>query len=229
MRLDKFLANNNIGSRKEVRNMVKRKQVKVNDEIMTDFAHILDLDKDVVYYNDEPIHYTKDVYFMLNKPAGYISSHESDQYPSVLELIEDNRTDLIMVGRLDADTEGLLIITNDGKFSHQIAHGKKEIHKQYYVELEKDFDTKFIEELETGISLEDHLLKPAKVEVLTKNTILLSIAEGKYHQVKRMMHYCENEVTYLKRIKIGILELDESLKKGEYRPLTEAEINLFKS
>ena len=164
---------------------------------------------------------------MLNKPAGYISSHDEGQYPSVLELIQDDRNDLIFVGRLDVDTEGLLLITNDGKFSHQVAHGKKEVYKQYYVELEKDFDQTFIAQLEVGIPMDETILKPAHIEIVNEKTILLSIAEGKYHQVKRMMHYCDNEVTYLKRLKIGDLKLDENLQVGDYRELSQSEINQF--
>src|SRR5690606_38337983 len=118
---------------------------------------------------------------------------------------DDHRTDLIIVGRLDVDTEGLLIITKDGQFSHQVIHGKKEIYKEYYVELEHEFDTSFISQLEHGIQLDELTLKPAKVEMVSETSLLLSIAEGKYHQVKRMMHYCNNDVVYLKRVALGAL------------------------
>lgn len=228
MRLDKFLAANGFGSRRDAKKLIKKKAIKVNQEIIRDPSMILNLEKDSVAIHDEIIDYKKDVYYMLNKPAGTISSHDAKDYPSVLELIEDSRTDLIIVGRLDVDTEGLLLITNDGQFSHRVSHGKKEVYKQYYVELEKDFDSNFIKDLETGIPMDGGILKPALVQVESKNSILLSIAEGKYHQVKRMMHYCDNEVTYLKRLKIGDLNLDQSLKPGQYRELRLDEINQFR-
>lgn len=227
MRVDKFLAKNNFGSRSDVKRIIKKKLVSINDLVITDSSRHVDLDKDIVKVQDQIIDYKKDVYYMLNKPSGYISSHDEGQYPSVLELIHDDRNDLIFVGRLDVDTEGLLLITNDGKFSHQVAHGKKEVYKQYYAELEKTFDQTFIAQLEAGIPMDDTILKPARLEMVNENTILLSIAEGKYHQVKRMMHYCDNEVTYLKRLKIGDLELDKNLQVGEYRELSQNEITQF--
>lgn len=227
MRLDKYLSHNGFGSRKDVKNLVKKNRVLVNDLLVKDPSYILDLDLEVVKVDDEIIHYEKDVYIMMNKPAGYICAHDAVEYPSVLELIVEYRKDLFFVGRLDADTEGLLLITNDGMFSHKIAHGKKDVTKQYYVELIKDFDPKFIEELESGIPLDGEMLKPAKVEIVEENKILLTISEGKYHQVKRMMHYCDNEVTYLKRMKIGQLSLDDSLEIGEYRSLSETEKEFF--
>lgn len=227
MRLDKFLANNGFGSRKDVKKIIKSEVVTVNDKIIKDSSAHIDTENDIVSVENKIIHYTTDVYYMLNKPAGYICSHDTSLYPSVLDLIEDTRTDLIIVGRLDVDTEGLLLITNDGQFLHQVAHGKKEVDKKYYVELEKEFDLSCIEELESGIELNDGLLKPAKVEMLSDKSLLLSISEGKYHQVKRMMHYCGNEVLYLKRVEIGDLKLDESLELGEYRELTKGELSLF--
>ncbi|CAM3730759.1 pseudouridine synthase [Erysipelothrix urinaevulpis] len=227
MRLDKFLAHNNFGSRKEVKEIVKQKRVFINDELVKNSAKIIDLDKDVVFVDGQEIKYKKDIYYMMNKPKDTISSHDDSLYPSVLSLIDDYRDDLIMVGRLDADTEGLLLITNDGQFSHKIAHGKKDVKKVYYVELESPFDQKYIKELEQGIVLDDGPIKPAFVEVLTDTSLHLTISEGKYHQVKRMMHYCENEVLYLKRIQIGPLRLDSQLDTGQYRSLTQEEIDLF--
>ncbi|NLW15631.1 MAG: rRNA pseudouridine synthase [Erysipelothrix sp.] len=224
MRLDKFLSHNGFGSRKQVRYLLKEKLVTLNGEITQNHGYILDLDKDEVCVNGEPITYVKDVYYMLNKPQGYISSTESDLYPSVLELIDSHRSDLIIVGRLDVDTEGLLLITNDGKFSHNISHGKKDIHKTYHVELKDAFDTDFVQQIEEGLFLEGKRIKPASVKLIEPHTIELSIAEGKYHQVKRMMHACDNEVLYLKRIRIGTLNLDAYLKLGDYRNLSKVEI-----
>lgn len=227
MRLDKFLAHNGFGTRKDVKGLIKKKLVTVNGIIAKDSGLNLDVNNDIVMVDGIEIFYTQDAYFMINKPAGYECTHKPDNYPSVLELLDEVRNDLIFVGRLDADTEGLLFITNDGKFAHNIASGKKEIRKKYYVELAKPFDKRFIDELEKGIPMDEEMLKPAFVEVIDSNKIYLSIAEGKYHQVKRMMHYCDNEVTYLKRVAIGNVELDTTLELGEYRPLTEEEMNQF--
>lgn len=227
MRIDKFLAHNGYGSRNDAKKLIKAKLVMVNDELVTKATYNVDIESDVVSVDMEEIEYFEKVYYMLNKPAGYICSHESKNYPSVLDLIDTNHKDLIMVGRLDADTEGLLLVTNDGQFSHRVAHGKKEIPKTYYVELEEDFNEDYIEVFEGGIMLDEFLLKPAYTEVLTPRSIHLTISEGRYHQVKRMMHYANNQVTYLNRRKIGHLALDESLAFGEYRDLSEEEIALF--
>lgn len=227
MRIDKLLAHSGFGSRKEVKQIIKDQQVFINDKLVKTAKTLVDIENDQVRVNDEIIYYKENVYYMLNKPSGYVCSHDQNLYPSSLELINDFRPDLIMVGRLDVDTEGLLIITSDGKFAHQISHGKKNVFKEYYVELKKPFDQNFIGQLEAGINLNDEPLKPAKVKLLDDKSLLLSIAEGKYHQVKRMMHYCDNEVLYLRREKIGDLVLDDNLSIGQYRELSQTEIDLF--
>lgn len=224
MRLDKLLAHNGFGSRKDVKGIIKSNIVLVNGIIVNDPAFKINVQTDTVVVDDEIINYKEEVYYMLNKPAGYICSHDEGLYPSVLQLIDDFRTDLIIVGRLDVDTEGLLLITSNGKFSHQIAHSNKNVLKKYYIELEKEFDVSYIEDLQAGIPLDDTLLKPAKVELLDEKSLLLSISEGKFHQVKRMMHYCNNEVLYLRREQIGNLKLDERLDIGQYRELSKEEI-----
>lgn len=227
MRLDKFLAHNNFGTRKEVKDLIKSKRVSINNIIAKDSGRLLNLASDIVKVDNEVVNYTKDLYLMINKPSGYVCSHREDSYPSVLDLIDEQRKDLIMVGRLDADTEGLLFITNDGQFSHHVISGKHDIMKTYYVELKEIFDESFTTILEQGMPFENGFLKPAKVEVLSPKSINLSISEGKYHQVKRMMHACNNEVTYLKRIAIGSVVLDPKLNTGEYRTLTTDEIESF--
>ena len=227
MRLDKFLAHNNFGTRKDVKQLIRQQRVTVNGMIVKDPGHILKEETDIVAVDDMSIDYSEFVYYMMNKPAGYECTHADGLYPSVIDLMDTMRNDLFFVGRLDVDTEGLLLITNDGKLAHRISHGKKEIYKQYYVELENPFDEQFIPILEAGMPFEESQLKPAFVEMITQQTLYLSIAEGKYHQVKRMMHYCKNEVIYLKRVKIGELELDELLDLGEYRELTDSEKAFF--
>ncbi len=225
MRLDKFLAHNGFGTRKQVRQLIKEGAVFVNDIVTFDHGTLLKLETDEIRVHDDIIDYVQNTYIMLNKPQDYICSTESDQYPSVLELIDSYRNDLIIVGRLDVDTEGLLLITNDGHFSHQISHGKKEVFKTYYVKLLKPFNPKFTMEIEQGIHLSDGKAKAAKIRLIDEFTLELSISEGKFHQVKRMMHACDNEVEYLKRIQIGNLKLDENLTPGSYRELTQSEID----
>lgn len=227
MRLDKFLAHNGYGSRNDVKKLLKEKIVTVNDKIVTKGTYKLNVAEDVVRVLMDEIEYEENVYYMMNKPAGYICSHHSNLYPSVLQLIDTHRDDLIMVGRLDVDTEGLLLITNDGQFSHRVAHGNKEVYKTYYVKLRDKFDESYITELESGIMLDDEMLKPASIDLIDDQSLYLSIAEGKYHQVKRMMIYANNEVIYLQRVRIGHLELDESLQLGDYRSLTEEELEGF--
>ena len=227
MRIDKLLSHTGFGSRKDVRYLLKSRLVKVNETIITSAKHHVDLKSDQVFVDGTRIEYEEKVYLMLNKPAGFECTHTPELYPSALELLETYREDYIMVGRLDVDTEGLLLITNDGTFSHNISHGKKEIYKTYYVELKESFDEKYIDILKQGVFLDDKPLKPAYTKVLDDKTIHLSIAEGKYHQVKRMMHLCNNEVVYLRRIQIGELKLDDTLFPGESRPLTDKEIEMF--
>jgi 16S rRNA pseudouridine516 synthase len=227
MRIDKFLAHNNFGTRKTVRQLLKQKRVRQNETLLSDPSTIINPETDIIYVDDQAIFYQEDIYIMMNKPQGYECTHTPNLYPSVLELLDFYREDLIFVGRLDVDTEGLLLITNDGQFSHKIAHGKKEIYKDYYVKLAESFDLAFVDPLNKGITLDEKPLKPAYITVINDNTIILSIAEGKYHQVKRMMHYCHNEVTYLKRIKIGKLALDDTLEPGYFRDLSQEEIDLF--
>lgn len=224
MRIDKFLAHNGFGSRSDVKKLIKDGHVYVNDEKVTKPTLKIDINNDLVFVDDEAITYKEKVYYMLNKPSGYVCSHDTTFYPSVLELIDTLRDDLIIVGRLDVDTEGLLLITSDGKFSHQIIHGKHNVYKKYYVELKDDFKEEYIELFKEGIALSDAKLKPAFVEMIDSKSLYISIGEGRYHQVKRMMNFAENEVIYLQRVKIGNLELDENLYIGEYRELTLAEI-----
>lgn len=230
MRLDKFLAHQGFGTRKNVKEIIKDEVVSVNDIIITQPKTQIDPHTDHIKVDGETITYQKHVYYMLNKEAGSISSTESDLYPSVLEYIDVYRNDLMIVGRLDVDTEGLLLITSDGQFLHKIAHGKNNVPKTYHVELEKPFNQAFIPLIEKGIILDDGKLKGAHVDIIDDSTLHLTIYEGKYHQVKRMMHACENEVVYLKRIKINDLTLDDDLMLGSYRELTETEVtNLLKA
>ena len=229
MRLDKLLAHKGYGTRKEVKKIIKQGNVLVNQQVIVDDNYKVNLDNDVVKVFDEVIQYQKYVYIMLNKPSGYVCATSDLNHPTVIELINQYYVNLSPVGRLDLDTEGLLLLTNDGQFAHQVISNKKFIPKVYYVELLNDFDISFIKDIENGIWLnENEQVRPAKIEIVDHKTIYLTITEGKYHQIKRMNHSCNNEVSYLKRVKIGQLELDNLLELGEYRFLSESEKMMFK-
>lgn len=236
MRLDKFLANSGIGTRKEVKELLKKRLIKVNDEIVKDGKIHVNENEDTVKYKDEIISYKKFVYIMLNKPNGVISATEDKVHKTVIDLLGDEyRTfEVFPVGRLDIDTEGLLLLTNDGVLSHNLLSPNKHVDKKYYVELEKLLTEMDIAKLEKGVELKDFTTKDAKVEIIEngeesdKIRVYITISEGKFHQVKRMFKAVGNEVKYLKRLKMGTLSLDENLKLGEYRELTEDELTKLK-
>ena len=236
MRLDKFLANSGVGTRKEVKELLKKRLIKVNDEIVKDGKIHVNENEDTVKYKDEIISYKKFVYIMLNKPNGVISATEDKVHKTVIDLLGDEyRTfEVFPVGRLDIDTEGLLLLTNDGVLSHNLLSPNKHVDKKYYVELEKLLTKMDIDKLEKGVELKNFTTKDAKVEIIEngeesdKIRVYITISEGKFHQVKRMFKAVGNEVKYLKRVKIGTLSLDENLKLGEYRELTEDELTKLK-
>ena len=237
MRLDKFLANSGIGTRKEVKEILKNKKISVNDAFVKDGKIQIDEEKDVVKYEDKIIHYKPFVYIMMNKPAGVISATEDNHHKTVIDLLNDQyRTyDIFPVGRLDIDTEGLLLLTNDGILSHNLLSPKKHVDKKYYVKIANPLTEEDIKILENGIKLEENFVtKKAKVEIICNNgenneyLAYITISEGKFHQVKRMFKAVDNEVLYLKRLKMGNLLLDENLKLGEYRELTAEELDSLK-
>lgn len=225
MRLDKFLANAGIGSRKEVSKLIKDKQVKVEDEIINKPNHKVSYDSHIAV-NDEQVILEEYIYLMLNKPKGVISSTEDGPTQTVMELIDHPQIDeLFPVGRLDKDTTGLLIISNDGKLSHSLLSPRNKIGKTYEVTLKKDVTDEDIVKLEAGIPLKDFTSSPAIAKKIEGRKVELTIYEGKFHQVKRMFIYLNNEVMELKRIKFGDLSLDELLEEGESRYLTDEEVN----
>ena len=251
MRLDKFLANSGIGTRKEVKDILKNRKISVNDVFVKDGKIQIDEKKDIVKYENKIVNYKPFVYIMMNKPAGVISATEDNHHKTVIDLLNDKyRTyDIFPVGRLDIDTEGLLLLTNDGVLSHNLLSPKKHVDKKYYVKIANSLSDDDIKMLENGIKLEENFVtKKAKVEIIcngsekesknsdfdenknnkNENLVYITISEGKFHQVKRMFKAVNNEVLYLKRIKMGNLLLDEKLELGEYRELTEEELNNLK-
>ena len=229
MRLDRFLTNAGFGSRKEVKKIIRDNRVMVNGVICKNESRHVNYECDEIVVDDVNVVFAEKVYLMLYKPAGFLSATEDKFEPTVLDLIgKFEGKNLAPVGRLDKDTEGLLLLTNDGQLSHYLTAPKKKVEKEYYIELVDDFNSDYLVSIENGIRInDDEICAPAKVTYQNGNTINLVITEGKFHQVKRMMHACSNEVKYLKRLRIGNLVLDSKLKKGEYRHLTKEEINLL--
>lgn len=234
MRLDKLLSNLKYGTRNEIRKLVKQGYVKVNGEVVTDSGVHVDEIHDEIIIMNEVINYRPYIYLMMNKPQGYISATYDNYHETVLDLLDEEylRYDLFPCGRLDIDTEGLIILTNDGKFAHQIMHPKKDIYKTYYVEVDQPLSQTDKDIFLRGLTIldgkdEPFTTKPAYLEVLSPYKATISIAEGKFHQVKRMFQALGKQVTYLKRIKIGKLKLDDALELGEYRELTETELALL--
>lgn len=233
MRLDKLLANTGFGSRKDVKEKIRKSHVTVNDKIIKSSKHKIDLDKDIVLVDNMRVDYREFIYIMLNKPAGYISATEDKREKTVIDLLEDSIKyfEPFPVGRLDKDTEGLLLLTNDGELAHQLTSPKKEIEKTYYAIIDGIVTEEDIVAFKKGVTLkEGYFTKPATLEILVsdkKSEIELTITEGKYHQVKRMFASQGKKVKFLKRIRMGNLLLDPSLKKGSYRELTEVELTNY--
>lgn len=229
LRLDKYLAEMNLGTRSEVKKLITKGQIQVNRTIVKKPEIKLDPISDRVQYQDREITYVTYEYYMLNKPSGVISATEDKRDTTVIDLIESRqRKDLFPVGRLDKDTEGLLLITNDGALAHRLLSPKKHVDKTYYAKICGEVTKEDIEIFEKGICIGDEKLTlPAKLVILksgAESEIELTIQEGRFHQVKRMFQAVGKEVVYLKRLSMGGLSLDPSLKPGEYRKLTKEEM-----
>ena len=229
IRLDKYLADMGKGTRSEVKKAIGKGLVRVNNEIVKKPETKLDTDSDNVLFDGVLVGYSQYEYYMLNKPAGVISATEDKREKTVIDLItEKKRKDLFPVGRLDRDTEGLLLISNDGELAHRLLSPSKHVDKVYYAKIDGKVTIEDVEAFQQGVDIgEEKLTRPAKLRILksgTQSEIELTICEGKFHQVKRMFQAVGKEVVYLKRLQMGTLILDESLKPGEYRELTEQEI-----
>lgn len=227
MRLDRVLANASVGSRTQVKNMVKNGRVSVNGKIELASSMMVDPNQDVIRIDDEILQYAKYQYLMLYKPAGYISATEGRYDPTVLELVP-NYKGLFPCGRLDKDTEGLLLMTNDGRLAHNLLSPKKHVEKEYYVEHQLPLSQEDVLCIERGIRYKNITYKGAKLKILDDLQCTIILQEGKYHEIKNIFLAIGNKVTYLKRIRMKNLILDETLKKGEYRPLSEEEIGDLK-
>lgn len=238
MRIDKLLAHSGLGTRKEVKKLLKTSIVEINGEVVKDPKTQVDPDIDEVFIAGEPLDYQEFVYFMLNKPAGVISATEDDMHETVLDLLQpsDIVQDPHPVGRLDIDTEGLLLLTNDGTLTHRLLSPKHHVDKKYFAEIKGIVTEKDIAEFKEGIELDDeYLTMPADLKILSvddeeaTSKIEIVIQEGKFHQVKRMFHAVDKEVLYLKRLSMGTLTLDPLLELGAYRECTKEEIQQLKA
>lgn len=228
MRIDKFLSNAGIASRSEIKKYFKDNRITINDVLVRQCKTQIDPSKDIIKVDDEIIDYQQYYYFVINKPKGYVSANEDNLYPTVLSFFEDlHIKGLTHVGRLDKDTTGVLLITNDGKLGHYLISPKSNVKKLYSFTVDKDLDKSIIDEFKKGITINDYLCKPAKLTITGDRTATLELTEGKYHQVKRMMHAVGYEVIELNRDSFAGLTVKD-LKQGEYRELKENEIEELK-
>ena len=235
-RLDKFLVEMSVASRSVIKEMAKKGRITVNGEVMKASDIKIDENSDVIAVDGMIIAFSDMEYFMLNKPAGVITATMDKKAETVLDLIDERtRNDLFPVGRLDKDTEGLLLITNDGDLAHRLLAPKKHVDKVYYADIRGVVTDEHIRQFASGLTLSDGTaVMPGELVILDvdstagTSSIRLTIHEGKFHQVKRMFEAVGTEVTYLKRLSMGPLSLDEKLSPGEYRRLTDEEINMLK-
>lgn len=234
LRIDKMLANLGYGSRKEVKQLLKSGAVKIDDVIVKDAKQHVDAAKQIVTLNGEIIEYREFIYLMMNKPQGVLSATEDSVGETVIDLLEleDQVYEPFPVGRLDKDTEGLLLITNDGQLAHRLLSPKKHVPKTYFAVIDQEVTDEDVKAFAEGVTLDDgYEAKPGELKILKsgiRSDIELTITEGKFHQVKRMFEAVGKKVIYLKRISMGPLPLDETLELGEYRELTDEEVELLK-
>ena len=232
MRLDKYLVACAVGSRTEVKNFLKTGRVTVNGKKEKSAKLQINEDTDEICFDGQKLDYEEFVYYMMNKPQGVISATEDPKHKTVLDLLDDlaRSKEVFPVGRLDIDTHGLLLLTNDGQLAHALLSPKRHVEKTYLAQVDGIMTDEDIKAFEQGIPLKDFTCQPAKLELVSldkeenQSLVRVTIAEGKFHQVKRMVAYCGKEVVDLQRLTMGTLTLDENLKRGEWRRLTTEEL-----
>lgn len=236
MRIDKMLSHTGFGTRKEVKELIKSGVVSVNGKVVKKPKEQVDPEGDEIVVGLESIEYQKYYYFMLNKPQDVISATQDYMHHTVIDLLEpsDAISEPHPVGRLDIDTEGLLLLTNDGAMSHRLTSPNREVPKIYLAEVDGVMTEADIEAFKAGVTLDDgYEALPGELEIIEvdednqTSVVEITVIEGKYHQVKRMVKSVGKKVTYLKRLSMGPIKLDNTLALGEYRELTEAEIELL--
>lgn len=229
MRIDKYISGCGYASRKDVKKLIKQGLVFIDGEVCKKPEEQTD-ENSIVEVDGERLIYREFVYLMLNKPQGCVSAVYDKKYPVVTEFVPEEYAhfEVYPVGRLDIDTEGLLILTNDGQFAHEMTSPKKDMYKRYFAVLDKPMEEKDVEIFAGGMEFKEFTAKSAKLEITENpNEVYIEIAEGKFHQVKRMCERVGKTVTYLKRVAIGNLKLDKSLEKGEVRELTKDELDML--
>ena len=237
MRLDKILAEMRVGSRSDVKGLIRKGQVLVNGQVVKKPEWKVDPEADLILCGGKKIEYVAFEYYMLHKPAGVVSATEDKKDKTVIDLIDSSRRkDLFPVGRLDKDTEGLLLITNDGKLAHELLSPKKHVDKLYFAKIQGEVTCQDVEDFKKGVNIgsqeEAEITRTAALTILSsgeESEIRLKIQEGKFHQIKRMFQAVGKEVVYLRRESMGSLQLDPKLSLGKYRPLTEEEIKGLKN
>ena len=230
MRLDKFLCDTAGVTRTEAKNAVKKGQIAVNGQVQKAADFKVKENTDTVTFQGRPLSYAAFHYYILHKPAGVITATEDKKESTVMDILREEKVkNLFPVGRLDKDTEGLLLITDDGELAHNLLSPKKHVDKEYLVKVRDSISEDDCRKLSEGVDIGDEKpTAPAKVERVAEKEILLTIREGRFHQVKRMLQAVDNEVLYLKRLSMGSLRLPKDLEKGAYRPLSEEEIYKIK-
>ena len=232
MRLDKYLVACAVGSRTEVKNFLKAGRVTVNGKKEKSAKLQVNEDTDEICFDGQKLDYEEFVYYMMNKPQGVISATEDPKHKTVLDLLDEyaRAKEVFPVGRLDIDTHGLLLLTNDGKLAHALLSPKRHVDKTYLAQINGVMTDADVETFAQGIPLKDFTCQPAKLELVSidreknQSLVRVTIAEGKFHQVKRMVAYCDKEVVDLQRLTMGTLTLDENLKRGEWRRLSKEEL-----
>ncbi|VMO23767.1 ribosomal small subunit pseudouridine synthase A [Streptococcus pneumoniae] len=237
MRLDKFLVACAVGSRTEVKNLLKAGRVTVNGKKEKSAKLQIDEKIDEIHFDGQVLEYEEFVYYMMNKPKGVISATEDPKHRTVLDLLDDlaRSKEVFPVGRLDINTHGLLLLTNDGQLAHVLLSPKRHVDKTYLAQVKGIMTQEDVETFAEGIPLKDFTCKPAILELVSIDTeknqsqIRVTIAEGKFHQIKRMVGYCGKEVVDLQRLTMGTLVLDENLERGEWRRLTKEELEILRA
>ncbi|NLK95952.1 MAG: rRNA pseudouridine synthase [Clostridiales bacterium] len=234
-RLDKIISNLGYGSRKEIKQVARKGLILVDGKIIKDSSTLVDPEKSIITVNGEEIFYRKNIYLIMNKPSGVVSATTDNVSETVIDLLEFEHQvfEPFPIGRLDKDTVGLLFLTNDGDLNHRLISPKFHVNKVYYAKIDKEVNDSDINAFKNGITLDDgYKCKEGILEILSSSKegseVKVTISEGKYHQVKRMFEALDKKVTYLKRIEFGGIPLDPELEEGEYRELTEEELNQLK-
>lgn len=229
VRVDKILSELGFGSRQEIKKYVKAGKIRINDNIVKKPEEKLNSEVDKLFFEGKEVEVEEFETFILYKPAGYVCATKDNVHKTVMELIDSKRKNIVPVGRLDLDTEGILILTNDGNLNHRLVSPSSHVDKTYYAVFEGKLNENAVEMTKNGLDIgEGEVSKPAKLEIISSNEIMLTIHEGKFHQVKRMVKALGGEVTYLKRVAFGGLRLDDlKLKKGESRKITEIEMEML--